>query len=610
MNRIYLLILTFFSLLDLLSAQEAGLSGLPVAYQGRYREFSAYTNLWLYDFYHAINLKKNDLPQQGIKNTEDLLLKVHFTGHQFLDQYNFFWLQDAHLKKILDLDLKSNRFSYIHLQNALWRQTTENIQEFAPIKSLISVYESYRGNTLLLEEASQKSIEEWKSQGISNKQIKHLYEERFPLKKKLLQAGSTLKMLPGKRDKGEWYSLHALQVMTYDPILGRPTRVKNFTLYPDPLFEKIQTTYLRLQNAYLNDETEQSISLLNELGDLLKQGYHSIEGSLINPEVHSGLLYPTFNQLHAESIYYSAPLIEIALALYGVAICIFALAFAIKSRKTETLAALVVAAAFIVHTVIICLRCYILNRAPVSNMFETVVYVPWISVLFGFLLKFFLKNTTPLFASSFIALSLLVLLKISNVNSRMENVQAVLDSQYWLIIHVMMIVGSYGIFALSGILSHLYLIGMVIVRNESPLLKSMAASILQTLYIGILLLIPGTILGGVWAAQSWGRFWDWDPKESWAFISSCVYLICIHAYRFGYIKHTGLAIGSIIGLISISFTWYGVNYILGTGLHSYGFGSGGNSYYYAYLIAECIFLIATGLLSKIYLLNKRKMSYY
>lgn len=115
--------------------------------------------------------------------------------------------------------------------------------------------------------------------------------------------------------------------------------------------------------------------------------------------------------------------------------------------------------------------------------------------------------------------------------------------------------------------------------------------ILQTMYGGTILLVSGTILGGIWAAESWGRFWDWDPKESWAFISSCFYLIWIHAYRFHRIGSFGLAIGAVSGLLAISFTWYGVNYILGTGLHSYGFGSGGEIFYYSFLGIECLFLI-------------------
>jgi hypothetical protein len=145
-----------------------------------------------------------------------------------------------------------------------------------------------------------------------------------------------------------------------------------------------------------------------------------------------------------------------------------------------------------------------------------------------------------------------------------------------------MVVGSYGVFILAGVLAHIELI-----RKQD---KIPASPLLPLLYLGTIALIGGTILGGIWAAQSWGRFWDWDPKESWAFVSSCIYLLLIHAYRFGKISTFGLAVGSILGLIAISFTWYGVNYILGTGLHSYGFGSGGEYWYYGYIGAEMLFL--------------------
>ncbi|MBA3604208.1 MAG: cytochrome c biogenesis protein CcsA, partial [Parachlamydiaceae bacterium] len=149
------------------------------------------------------------------------------------------------------------------------------------------------------------------------------------------------------------------------------------------------------------------------------------------------------------------------------------------------------------------------------------------------------------------------------------------------------------LFLLSSILGHIYLVGLAYYKRETTSLELVAQSIVLSLYIGVVLLIGGTLLGGIWAAQSWGRFWDWDPKESWAFISICIYLLWIHAYRFGKIQHLGIAVGSILGFLAISFTWYGVNYILGTGLHSYGFGSGGNFYYYCYLFAELLFLAAS-----------------
>jgi ABC-type transport system involved in cytochrome c biogenesis permease subunit len=175
----------------------------------------------------------------------------------------------------------------------------------------------------------------------------------------------------------------------------------------------------------------------------------------------------------------------------------------------------------------------------------------------------------------------------------LDIVQAVLDSHYWLLIHVLMVVGSYGVLFVAGVCGHIFLLQ----RTPSPLLEK---TVLQTLYWGTALLICGTLLGGVWAAQSWGRFWDWDPKEAWAFISSALYLLWIHAYRFKKIAGRGLAIGSIVGLMAITFTWYGVNYILGSGLHSYGFGQGGERFYYLYLLVELLFLASLALKRFIY----------
>nr|WP_249270146.1 cytochrome c biogenesis protein CcsA [Neochlamydia sp. AcF95] len=227
-------------------------------------------------------------------------------------------------------------------------------------------------------------------------------------------------------------------------------------------------------------------------------------------------------------------------------------------------------------------------------MFETVIYVPWIAVLTSLALARKIKNSFIMLSASIVALALIIMIKVTGLGSSLENVQAVLDSHYWLIIHVLMVVGSYGVFALAGVLGQIYLCQYLIHKQETSEMRELGQTILQAVYVGVILLIPGTLLGGIWAAQSWGRFWDWDPKESWAFISSCIYLIFIHAYTFKHIYFFGLAMGSILGLLAISFTWYGVNYILGTGLHSYGFGAGGEIYYYLFILAELFFLIVAG----------------
>lgn len=335
-------------------------------------------------------------------------------------------------------------------------------------------------------------------------------------------------VLPCQR--GEWLPLEALK-----------TESGNFTLYPDETFQEIQKAYLLQDVAKLSAH--------------LRKAYAGLAGKPMRKAHGKTLYYPTFNQLYAELLLFRIPFLEIILLLY-----VLGALFGLPG-------------AFVLHTAYLLLRCYILARPPVSNMYETLLYVPWIIGLSG--LIFSVRRA----ASASAALILMILI-FCPLKDNMENVQAVLDSQYWLTIHVLMVVASYGFFILGGVLAHLYFYN-----------KDLAKPLLHTLYIGTGLLIVGTILGGVWAAQSWGRFWDWDPKESWAFISACIYLILIHLYRFKQIGPFGLAIGAILGLQAILFTWYGVNYILGTGLHSYGFGSGGNGFFAAFVLLEFAFII-------------------
>lgn len=304
------------------------------------------------------------------------------------------------------------------------------------------------------------------------------------------------------------------------------------------------------------------------------EDYAAVAGTVYLQAEGKALKFPTFGQLSVERLLHFVPFKWIIISSYLLAAILFS--------RYQRLGWASLCIGFVLHTAILALRCYVLGRPPVSNMAETILYVPWIAIVAGFIFH-------P--RAAVLAAAAILLFLPARVG--LENVQAVLDSQYWLIVHVLMVVGSYGTFCLAGVLGHLLLI-----QKKPP--YTLEKALVQIMYLGTALLIGGTILGGVWAAQSWGRFWDWDPKEAWAFISSGVYLIWIHAYRFKKIGPRGLAVGSIVGLMAITFTWYGVNYILGSGLHSYGFGHGGEIYYYLYLGAEVFFMASLELKHRIY----------
>lgn len=502
----------------------------PIADQGRFRPSEVYFKHIFNEIYHSPSIKSKHRPEFSFLSDEEVLWGLHYDGIEAYHNSPLFYIHSAKLKTKLNLPAKQSHFTYNQLSSLLTQSEQHSSDEEKELAGALQRF------SLHFEDASHSSI----------------YD-------RLRNAGTDFMALPYKAKPGEWVSLRALSL-----------DIPNFTPYPDPVFSKIKT-------AYLTRDT-QKLSLL------LEEAYTQIAGAPYREAQGKYLTYPTVFQLKVESLLYRYPWIILCTILYGCAFIFGIISFS----STSTVIAIL---AFILHTIILAARCYVLERPPVSNMFETLIYVPWVAMLGGFILSMFSKERWLLLSASLANALMLILLEVTQINNRLDNVQAVLDSQYWLIVHVLMVVGSYGMFLLAGVMGHFYLAKRIVEGKESENTRSLGKQIVQAMYLGTALLIPGTILGGVWAAESWGRFWDWDPKESWAFISSCIYLIWIHAYRFGHIRYDGMAAGAISGLMAISFTWYGVNYILGTGLHSYGFGSGGEIYYYAYLAAESLFLI-------------------
>ena len=157
----------------------------------------------------------------------------------------------------------------------------------------------------------------------------------------------------------------------------------------------------------------------------------------------------------------------------------------------------------------------------------------------------------------------------------------VLRSNFWLTIHVLVIVSSYAGGTLAWGLANIALVLIVFGRdNARATIKTLSHFTYRALQIAVLLLAAGTFLGGWWAAYSWGRFWGWDPKETGALIALVCYVIPLHMRYIGWIKDFGLAVAAIVCYAAILMSWYGVNFVLGAGLHSYGFGGGGDGWVY------------------------------
>ena len=231
-------------------------------------------------------------------------------------------------------------------------------------------------------------------------------------------------------------------------------------------------------------------------------------------------------------------------------------------------------ALFIIHTVGLIARAYVSGHAPWSDAYESMIYVAWATVGIG--LAFGRKSDLTIAATSFVSSMILMIAHWNWMDPEIANLVPVLDS-YWLMIHVSVIVGSYGPFTLSMILGIVSLILIMITnqKNKKKIdLNLQELTIINelSLTVGLIMLTIGNFLGGQWANESWGRYWGWDPKETWALISIMIYAFVLHMRLIPGLKGKWIFnLMSIVAFASIMMTYFGVNFYL-TGLHSYASG--------------------------------------
>lgn len=236
------------------------------------------------------------------------------------------------------------------------------------------------------------------------------------------------------------------------------------------------------------------------------------------------------------------------------------------------------------------LRCLIAGRPPVTNMYEVMIWVPFGAALFAIIFELIYRPRYFALAASAVGTLSLVLA---------DNLPAVLDpsikplvpvlmSNYWLTVHVLTINLGYAGFMLALGLGHIVLYNYLFRPHRRDTIKQLTQFNYRAMQVGLLFLTAGTILGGVWANDSWGRFWGWDPKETWALIAILCYLVVLHGRFSGWMGDFALNVASVLCFQAIIFAAYGVNFVLGKGLHSYGFGVGGEKWVGLYVALELL----------------------
>ncbi len=265
-------------------------------------------------------------------------------------------------------------------------------------------------------------------------------------------------------------------------------------------------------------------------------------------------------------------------ATTGLLMLIGLIIMVLKGRKSVPLFVKILSwilfAGFVFHTFGLGLRWYISGHSPMSNGYESMIFISWVTLLAGFI--FSRKSAFALSATAVLAGLTLMVAHLSFMDPEITNLVPVLKS-YWLTLHVSVITGSYGFLGLGAILAIISMVLLLLsdkknIERISATIDELVVINYKSLTLGLYLLTIGTFLGAVWANESWGRYWGWDPKETWSLITIVVYSFVIHSRLIPGLKDIyTFNLLSMFAISSVLMTYFGVNYYL-TGLHSYAGG--------------------------------------
>ena len=334
----------------------------------------------------------------------------------------------------------------------------------------------------------------------------------------------------------------------------------------------------RVRNLAVNYFTSVDASLKS--GDWSKSNA-ALDKIAAYQKKYGAAVYPKASRIKAEIFYNHSNIFEILWPLYFIVGFVLLVLSFIKILKPQFKMTFITKSAlgllgifFLAHTLGLALRWYISGHAPWSNGFESMTYIAWATVLAGFI--FSKQSPITLASTSILAGLILFVAHLSWMNPQITNLVPVLNS-YWLSIHVSMITASYGFLGLSALLGFITLL-LFIAKNEkndrqiSLSIKELNAINEMSLMIGLAMLTVGNFLGGVWANESWGRYWSWDPKETWALVTIIVYAVVLHLRFIKSIYNDfNYSVISLMAFTSVLMTYFGVNYYL-AGMHSYAKG--------------------------------------
>ena len=334
-----------------------------------------------------------------------------------------------------------------------------------------------------------------------------------------------------------------------------------------------------LRVAYERGDTEAEMAALENLGAVFSK--LGEQGALPVEKLNAERM---FNRLE--------PFFKILCCYVGVFLLV-CLGWALNSPRVLAGVRWAALCVFVLHTVALFARMWVEGRPPVTNLYSSAVFVAWGAVLVGLLTERFLRNGIGSAVAAMVGFaSLIIAHHLSMGGDTMKTMEAVLDSNFLLTVHVVPITLGYSAMFVAGLLAALWLV----LRALGRVTRAQAAAAERAVYgvvcFATLLTFMGTMLGGVWADQSWGRFWGWDPKENGALVIVLWCAIFLHARWGRLLGTTGLMQLAVLGNVITAASWFGTN-LLGIGLHSYGFSDKGFLWLCAFWVSQLL-VVALG----------------
>ncbi len=466
-------------------------------------------------------------------------------------------------------------FMSLWLNNRDWNKEPFVLFSYRPLKEQIGVnpdQKYFSFEELMTNQALGEIVRTAHKNDLEGADLSRDQREAMTIEDRLtLMLGSvddnTIAVVPHPTDiKGKWMGISEGQ-----------------SLYSAEAIAPLLANFTLMKQVFLTEP--ERLSILSPLAAELKSGLRAL-----SPDV-----YPAAGAMDKEAFFNHFHPFAKAWKLYGIAFVVMLATVWIKPVELYWSAIGLFVGGVIVQSYGFILRMQIADRPPVTNMYESVIWVGFGIAAIALTFELIYRAKYYLLAAAPLAVMCLILADSlpAVLDPSISPLVPVLRDNFWLSIHVPTIALSYASFALALGIGHVALGSYLFTPSAKARIQLLAQLNYRVLQVGVLLLTSGIILGGIWAHFSWGRFWGWDPKETWALIALLCYLVPLHGRLVGWIGNFGISVASVAAFNAVLMAWYGVNFVLGTGLHSYGFGTGGSEWMLASVVgADMLFVLA------------------